>query len=281
MAGQADRRTALVTGANSGVGLELAKRLLGEGWEVAALIRSGIPAGEPGLEQARAEGRLRVYTADLSDFASMRRTLHEISMRETLIDVLFNNAAISLGGLKSSPQGRDLHFEVNTVAPFITLMELKPLLARGALKTVVNTSSNALLFVKQFDLELLERPRAYKPLSGPYGASKLGLSLWSQQIAPGLLAEGIEIRSVNPGANKTKMTAGPGMPKWLIPLRNLFFSHPSVGAARVYDVALGPWRGKTGVFVDGGKATPFKFGQLAPRVLERVHTIYAGEFLRS
>ncbi|HEU4324517.1 MAG TPA: SDR family NAD(P)-dependent oxidoreductase [Roseiflexaceae bacterium] len=276
---KAHPRTALVTGANSGVGLELTKRLLGEGWEVGALIRSDFPADELGLAQARTEGRLRVYTADLGDFASLRRALGEVQAREAVIDVLFNNAAAAVNGLKNSPQGREMHFEVNTVAPYITLMELKPLLARGTLRTVVNTSSNALLFVKQFDLELLERPRVYKPLSGPYGASKLGLSLWSQQLAPALLAEGIEIRSVNPGGNKTKMTAGPGMPKWLVPIRNLFFSHPSVGAGRIYDVALGTWRGKTGVFVDGGRATPFKFGQYGPSLLQRVHAIYQSEFL--
>ena len=273
-------RTAFVSGANSGVGLELTKRLLDEGWEVIALIRSDFPTDEPLLAPAQAEGQLRVYRADLSDFKSLRGALQEINAREAKIDVLFNNAAAALGGIRQSPQGREMHFEVNTVVPYIIAMELKPLLAKGALKTIVNTSSNALLYVKQFDLELLEHPQQYTPITGPYAASKLGLSLWSRELAPALQAEGIEIRSVNPGANKTKMSAGEGMPKWLALLRPFIFSHPRVGAARVYDVAVGPWRGKSGVFVHSGKATPFKFTQHAPQVLGRVDAIYQQEFGR-
>jgi NAD(P)-dependent dehydrogenase (short-subunit alcohol dehydrogenase family) len=278
MAERATGRTALVSGANSGVGLELTKRLLSEDWDVIALIRSDFPAGEPQIAPAQAEGRLRVYRADLSDFKSLRGALEEIKASEAKLDVLFNNAAAALPGIRHSPQGREMHFEVNTVVPYIIAMELKPLLAKGDLKTIVNTSSNAMLYVRQFDLDLLEHPKQFKPITGPYAASKLGLSLWTQELAPALQAEGFEIRSVNPGANKTKMSGGEAMPKWL-GLLQPFFPHPSAGAARVYDVAVGPWRGKSGVFVHSGKATPFKFTQQGPQVLKRVAAIYQREFL--
>jgi len=271
--------TALITGANSGVGLELTKRLLGQGWDVIALIRSDFDGGEPTIDAARAAGRLRVHSADLSDFTQLKRALLAIKAGESRIDVLFNNAGAAIGGITSSPQGREMHYEVNTVVPYIITMELKPLLAQGDLKTIVNTSSNALLLVKAFDLDLLERPTAYKPLSGPYGASKLGLSLWSQALAPALQAEGIEIRSVNPGGNKTKMTHSAHFPLWLRPIRALFFSHPSKGAALVDDAARGAWRGTTGVFINRGRATPTRFAQHGPAVLSKVQAIYRHEFL--
>ncbi|HYF62997.1 MAG TPA: SDR family NAD(P)-dependent oxidoreductase [Herpetosiphonaceae bacterium] len=271
--------TALITGANSGVGFELTKHLLGQGWDVIALIRSDFPGGEPAVGAARAAGRLRVYTADLSDFAQLKRALQAIKANESRLDVLFNNAGAAIGGIASSPQGREMHYEVNTVVPYIIAMELKPLLVRGELKTIVNTSSNALLLLKAFDLDLLERPTAYKPLSGPYGASKLGLSLWTQALAPALRAEGIEIRSVNPGGNKTKMTNSAHFPLWLRPIRALFFSHPSKGAALIDDVARGSWRGTTGVFVNRGRATPTRFVQHGPAVLDKVRAIYQREFL--
>ncbi len=235
--------TAFVSGANSGVGFELTKRLLDEGWDVITLIRSDFADGEPLIARARKEGRLRVYHADLSDYESLHSALQAITAREGWIDALFNNAAAAIGGIHFSPQGREMHFEVNTVVPYIILKTLQPLLEKGTLKTVVNTSSNALLMVKRFDLETLEHPAVYKPISGPYGASKLGLSLWTQALAPTLVADAIEIRSVNPGANKTKMTNSAHFPKWMVPIRQLFFSHPRVGAARLYDVALGPFRG--------------------------------------
>jgi NAD(P)-dependent dehydrogenase (short-subunit alcohol dehydrogenase family) len=270
--------TALITGASSGLGLELTKRLLVEGWDVIALIRSPF-AAEPDITQARTAGKLRVYTANLSDFASLKQALEQIKDCEDRVDVLFNNAAAAVGGIQLSPQGRELHYEVNTVVPYIIMMELKPLLANGALKTVLNTSSNALLTVSQFSLQRLEHPPVYKPITGPYGASKLALSLWSQAVAPALLAEGIEIRTANPGGNKTKMTRSAHFPKWLVPIRQLFFAHPRVGAGRLYDVAVGRWRGQTGVFVNRGKVRPFRFGEYGPGVLDLVAAIYQREYL--
>lgn len=273
------QRTALISGANSGIGYELTKRLLQEDWNVIALIRSDFADTDSQIVRALAQQQLRVYKADLSDYTSLQHALHEINQCEPQIDVLFNNAAAAISGIRHSPQGREMHFEVNTVVPYIVLMELKPLLLKGDLKTVVNISSNALLFVKQFDLETLQHPTRYIPLSGPYGASKLGLSLWTQALAPQLLAEGIEIRSVNPGGNKTKMTERTSMPKWLLLIRHLFFSHPSVGAGRVYDAAFGRWRGTTGIFINNGKATPFKFSGQGRAVLEAVNQIYQEAFL--
>lgn len=269
--------TALVTGANSGVGFELTKRLLGDGWNVIALIRSPFSTDEPLIMRTRADNRLRVYQADLSDFGSLKHALQEINAREEQIDVLFNNAGAAVNGIHASPQGREMHFEVNTVVPYIIVMELKSLLEKGTLKTIVNTSSNALLFVRQFNFDILEHPRAYKPIVGPYGASKLALSLWTQTLAPALLADGIEIRSVNPGANKTKMTSRADFPKWMVPMRYLFFSHPSVGAARLYDVAVGAWRGTIGIFVNN-KARSLPFADQGPAVLEHVNAIYEREF---
>lgn len=276
---QSTGTTALVTGANSGVGLELTKRLLTEHWAVIALVRSDFPANEPMIMHAQANGQLRVYKADVSDFVSLNHALHAIREREDRVDLLFNNAGTATDGIQQSPQGRELHFEVNTVVPYILAMTVHPLLAKGTLKTIINTSSNALLYVKHFDLNVLEHPPTYRPLTGPYGASKLGLSLWTQALAPMLAADGMEIRSVNPGGNKTKMTGGATAPMWMRLLHALFFSPPSVGAARIYDVALGAWRGKTGIFVHNGKATPVPFAQHGPTVLTKVQAIYEQEFL--
>lgn len=252
------QKVALITGANSGVGLELTKKMLSEGWQVAALIRSDFARDEAIIAQAIASKQLRTYTADLSDFTELRNALDEIKQRETHIDVLFNNAGISLGQMRDSRQGREIHFEVNTVAPYIILMELKALILQGSLKLVVNTSSNALLFLKQFDVNSLEKPVTFKKLFGPYATSKLALSLWTQEIAASLLEEGIQIRSVCPGANKTAMTKSGGMPLFLIPIRNLFFSHPSHGASRLYDAAFGKSADLNGVFLNKGKITPLR-----------------------
>ncbi|GAB2796405.1 hypothetical protein GCM10027275_47160 [Rhabdobacter roseus] len=267
--------TALITGANSGIGLELTKRLLQEGWHVRALIRSDFPATESTLAQALATGQLRTYRADLSQLGALKAVLKQIIEKEEKIDVLFNNAAVSLEYLKPSPQKRDLHFEVNALVPYLILRELKPLLLKGTLKTVVNTSSNALLMAKKFNPQTLQYPTTFRKITGIYGESKLALSLWTSALAPSLRAEGITIRSVCPGGNKTPMTGGKGMPGWLLLVRHLFFSHPRVGAGKLYAAAFDA---PTGAFINKGKATPLPFAHHAPEVLAMVEEIYQNEY---
>src|SRR5579859_5256153 len=130
--------TALITGANSGIGLALTRRLLHEGWTGITLIRSAFADDDAVITRAREQGRLRIYRADLSDEASLKQALDAITAHEQRIDVLFNNAAAALGSIQLSPQGREMHFEVNTVVPYIIARTLQPLIARSSLKTIVN-----------------------------------------------------------------------------------------------------------------------------------------------
>jgi NAD(P)-dependent dehydrogenase (short-subunit alcohol dehydrogenase family) len=272
--------TALITGASHGIGLELTRKLLSEGWQVMALNRSGFPAEDRQIRDAIANGWLREYrVADLADFADLRRALEEIKRKERSIDIVFNNAGGSFPELSYSQQGREKHYELMTVVPYIIVMELKELLKNASLKTIINTSSSALNYVKEFSIDRLEHPKTFRKLVGPYAASKLALSLWTQAIAPQLAQEGIMIRSVDPGSNNTlrkgKKSGLPLMVKWLM---KLFFSPPTHGANRLYEGALGEHRNETGVFLLKGHVAGLKFQDQAQNVLDRVNAIYRNEF---
>ncbi|AJY74982.1 SDR family NAD(P)-dependent oxidoreductase [Paenibacillus beijingensis] len=272
---------ALVTGASAGIGLELTRKLLSEDWQVVALNRSDFPADDMRIQKAVMNGWLRIYkTADLTDYASLRRTLEEIKDKEQRIDILFNNAGGSFSELSYSKQGREKHYELLTVVPYIILMELKELLKNGGLKTVVNTSSSALNYVKEFNIEILERPKTFRKLLGPYATSKLALSLWTQAIAPQLAKEGIKIRSVDPGGNNTlRKGKKSGLPIVVTLLMKLFFSPPTHGASQLYEGALGEHRNETGVFLLKGQTAELKFNDQSRDVLERINAIYEHEFL--
>ncbi|SFB49454.1 NAD(P)-dependent dehydrogenase, short-chain alcohol dehydrogenase family [Cohnella sp. OV330] len=272
---------ALVTGANAGIGLALTKKLLAERWQVAAVIRSGFPADDPDIREAVRHGWLRIYqTADLADFAGLRQVLEEIKAKERRIDILFNNAGGSFPELSYSAQGREKHYELMTVAPYIILMELMESLKNGRLKTVINTSSAAFKYTKTLSIDILERPKTFRKLLGPYAASKLALSLWTQTAAPQLLKEGIRIRSVDPGGNNTlRKGKESGLPIVVKALMKLFFSPPSQGAERLYEGALGEHRMGTGVYLEKGRITELKHQDQAESVLERMRSIYEREFL--
>ncbi|SDE66143.1 NAD(P)-dependent dehydrogenase, short-chain alcohol dehydrogenase family [Fontibacillus panacisegetis] len=273
---------AVITGASAGIGLELTRKLLSEGWHVVALNRSDYPTDDIRIQEAVMNGWLRIYkTADLADYASLRRALEEIKDKEQRIDILFNNAGGSFPELSYSKQGREKHYELLTVVPYIILMELKELIKSGRLKTVINTSSSALKFTKEFNIEILERPKTFRKLLGPYATSKLALSLWTQAIASQLDKDNIKIRSVDPGGNNTiRKGKKSGLPILVEMLMKLFFSPPTHGAGKLYEGALGEHRNDTGVFLVNGQVAEIKFKDQAQNVLDRINMIYEHEFLQ-
>ncbi|WP_334072635.1 SDR family NAD(P)-dependent oxidoreductase [Paenibacillus sp. A14] len=272
---------ALITGASQGIGLALARKLLSQNWQVLTLNRSDFPADDMLMQNALKNGQLRTYKVkDLTDYGSLRHALEEIKSKERRIDILFNNAGGGLSELRYSKQGREMHYELLTVVPYIVLMELKELLTNGSLKTVINTSSQVFRFTKEFSIENLEHPKTFRKMYGPYATSKLALSLWTQAVAPQLAKEGIKIRSVDPGINNTLrkgkdsgLTASFGL------FMKLFASPPTHGANLLFEGALGKNRNETGVFLLKDRVADLKFTEHAERVLDRISDIYSREFL--
>ncbi|WP_099517255.1 SDR family NAD(P)-dependent oxidoreductase [Paenibacillus sp. BIHB 4019] len=277
---QIDVQTALITGANNGIGLALTRRLLGEGWQVAALIRSDFLEDDEEIQAALRKGQLRIYKADLADFASLKLGLKQIKAAEAKLDVLFNNAGGSFSELSMTKQGREQHFDLQTVAPYAVFMELKELLKKGSYKTIVNTSTSSFKTLKKFNAQTLERPTEFKKLFGPYSTSKLALSLWTKELAPALAAEGLRIISVDPGGNNTiRKGKSSGLPFYIKPIMKLFFSHPSKGASLLYEAAVSKQKlAAPGSYLVNGKASELKFADQSAKVLNLVSSIYEREF---
>jgi len=274
-----EEKIALITGASHGIGLALTRRLLAEGWQVAVLIRSAMPEADSLIRDSLHSGRLRTYQAELTDFASIRQAVERIRAAETKLDVLFNNAGGSFPELRYSKQGRELHYELHAVAPYILVMELKELLMRGMHRTVVNTSSNVVKMVKQLSLTELERPSSFRKLLGPYATSKLALSLWTQEAAAALAQDGIAIRSADPGGNNTiRPGQSSGLPFYVKPLMKLFFPGPEHGASLLYDAAFGAHGGKSGSFLLKNRETGLKFAEQGPAILASIRAIYETEY---
>ncbi|OPH48133.1 short-chain dehydrogenase [Paenibacillus ferrarius] len=272
---------ALITGASNGIGLALTRKLLSESWQVVALNRSNFPADDMFIHNVLKNGRLRAYkVTDLADYGSLRRSLEEIKGKEQQIDILFNNAGGGLSELSYSKQGREKHYDLLTVVPYIIMMELKELLKNGRLKTVINTSSQVFRFTKEFTIENLEHPKTFSKMYGPYATSKLALSLWTQAVAPQLAKDDIKIRSVDPGINNTlRKGKDSGLTPGFELFMKFFASPPTHGANRLYEGALGKHCNETGVFLLKDRVADLKFTEYAQRVLDKISDIYSREFL--
>lgn len=273
------KKVALVTGANSGIGLELTKKLIENGWEVVALIRSGFPEEELKLQQKIRQRDIRIYRTDLSDFKKLKYSLEQIKEQEPKLDALFNNAGGSFPELLFSPQGRELHYEVQTVVPYIITMELVELLKKGSPGMVIQTSSDALRYRKTFEPKELAKPKKFQKLTGPYTSTKLAITLWTHALAPELKKEGITMVSVDPGNNNTmRKGRNGGLPLLIQPFIRLFGPHPSVGAGRLY-AGLERSPEEAGLYFSKGKPAEYKFKQHASQVLFQVRNVYEKEFI--
>ncbi|KAB2331326.1 SDR family NAD(P)-dependent oxidoreductase [Bacillus mesophilum] len=276
---QIKSKTALVTGANSGIGLELTKKLLKNGWQVAALIRSDFPEEDLELQERIRLKDIRIYRCDLSDFKQLKLALRQIKEKEPKLDALFNNAGGSFAELSFSPQGRELHYEIQTVVPFIITMEFLDLLKRGNPAIVIQTSTNAFKFKQSFVPEELAKPEKFQKLIGPYATSKLAVTLWTYALAPELKQENVTLISIDPGNNNTmRKGRNGGLPLIIQPFIQLFGPHPSTGADRLYaGLKISP--DQAGVYISNKKPASFKFKQHAATVLSQVKTIYENEYI--
>lgn len=279
-------RLAVITGAVTGIGASLAELLVSQGWNLVLLNRSRQRTA-PLLEQLRAingEAKVEVIETDLSDHAALHASAAQITEQYESVDALFNNAGVLREDLVVSATGNEMHFEINTIAPYLLTHAL-----RGALKSaagsrghsvVVTPSTAAVKSVKRFDIENL-RKGTKGGLLGAYAQSKLAWAVLNAHLAESFREDGIELFAVDPGINRTGMTANSGVP---LPIRLLwrFLPKPAAGAKRQAAVLGDEWRGRSGSLIIGGKIKAIPADYMTDQsVSELLATMRAAESTQS
>ena len=121
-------RVALVTGANSGLGLETAKALLNKGARVIMACRS-LPKGEDVRQvilESNDSTKLDLIELDLADLASVRRAAEQVESQYSGVDLLINNAGVMATPKTLSKQGLELQFAVNHLGHMALTLKLLP-----------------------------------------------------------------------------------------------------------------------------------------------------------
>ena len=180
----------LITGSTDGIGLEAARKLSAKGHTV--LLHGRNPAKLDATKQTLG-GDLEGYVADLSRLADVEVLAKSVTATHRKIDVLINNAGVFKTPEPITPDGLDVRFVVNTLAPYVLTQRLLP--SMDASGRVINLSSAA------------QAPVNLKALAGQarlsdmeaYAQSKLALTIWSQELAK-KLPDGPIIVAVNPGS---------------------------------------------------------------------------------
>jgi NAD(P)-dependent dehydrogenase (short-subunit alcohol dehydrogenase family) len=189
-----------------------------------------------------------VVQADLSDNDSIKSAAKQLNELGH-IDLFYNNAGVLLGERQDSKDGIEMSAQVHTIAPYLFGRLLSPSLA-GA--TVLTVCTNGIMHAKPLKVSELGDPPTFKKLMGPYVQTKLATAALMGAFAREYPRTAFI--SAEPGSVKTPMTAGAGMPTWLRPIRNLFFSSPDKAARRLQDAATRPdIKELSGAFILKGK----------------------------
>ncbi|MEV8377190.1 SDR family NAD(P)-dependent oxidoreductase [Kribbella sp. NPDC056861] len=189
---------ALITGANSGIGVETARALAAAGAEVVLAVRN-VASGK---EIAATIENAQVAELELADLASVRAF---VAGWDGPLDILVNNAGImATPELTRTPEGRELQFAVNFLGHFALTTGLHAALARSGGARIVSLSSNAHLMSPPVfdDLDWVYRP--YSPI-GAYGDSKTATVLLAVEATRRWSSDGIVANAVNPGAIATRL----------------------------------------------------------------------------
>ena len=221
-------RTIIVTGATSGIGLATATALAEAGAHVVLAVRD---TAKGARVAAALRGDTEVRELDLADLASVRAFA---AGWDSPVDVLVNNAGVSVPDRRLSADGFELQLATNHLGPFA----LTNLLLPHVTGRVVTLSSQAERAAR-FDLDDLARRQTRYQEFGVYADTKLANLLFSAELQRRLDAAGSPVRAMaaHPGFVRTNIGAQGGvLTRWST---RLLAQSPEDGALPVLYAALG------------------------------------------
>ena len=191
-----ERRTALVTGANRGIGLEVCRQLARQGHDVILTARDGAKA-KAAAARLRADGSVAPAVLDVTDARTIELVARELASRGVRVDIVVNNAAVlvgeSRGVLETTDDDLRATFETNVFGAVAVCRAFLPGMIARRFGRVVNVSSQA---------GQLTSMGTYAPA---YSMSKSALNAFTRQLAAATRGKGILVNSACPGWVRTDM----------------------------------------------------------------------------
>lgn len=190
------QKTILITGATDGIGLETARMLVSMGHRVLLHGRNPTKLAKVDAELSESSDNATVenYVADLSRMGDVEAFAKSVAEKHERLDVLINNAGVFSTPEPVIPDGLDIRFVVNTIAPYLLTQRLLPLIGESG--RVINLSSAAQAPVK---LRALNGQTRLSD-NAAYAQSKLAITMWSRHLAHLLKDKGPVFIAVNPGS---------------------------------------------------------------------------------
>jgi WW domain-containing oxidoreductase len=187
----------LVTGCNTGLGLETMNAFAANGATVIGLARS-IQAAT--MSCAQASPICIPVACDLTDLESVAAAVRTIGDMAAPLDTIVANAGVANLPSLDTRYGIEMHFLANHIGHFALVNGVADLLRDNSARVVIVSSSGA--------IEHAPLGRRFYDPSTFYGQSKLANALYAKELARRLSSRGIAVNSVDPGAARTRINKG-------------------------------------------------------------------------
>ena len=255
-------RVALITGANTGIGLVTARELAARGAHVFIACRS-LKRAQRAIDEIReaAENpKVTFLELDLADLDSVRACAAVFLAHDLPLHLLINNAGLA-GAKGLTKSGFELAFGTNHLGPFLLTQLLLDRIKLSAPARIVTVASRAHIRVSGIDFDAVTKPTISKAGLPEYGVSKLANVLFSAELARRLAGTGVTTYSLHPGVVASDVWRE--LPQPFRALAKLFMISVEEGAATTLYCATSPdVSNETGLYYDKCRVKePSKVGQ--------------------
>lgn len=203
-------RVAVVTGANSGLGLETARELARKGAHVVMAARNleKAAAAEHDILAEIPGASLEVRRLDLGSLDSVKTFATDVVNAHDRIDILVNNAGVMATPRQETADGFELQFGTNHLGHFALTAQLMPALLRSDAGRVVTVTSTGRHFLAKLNVDDPHLTEGYNPWRA-YGQSKRANSHFALELDRRLRAAGAAVESLvaHPGYSNTNLQA--------------------------------------------------------------------------
>ena len=241
-----EKKIAIVTGANSGMGLATVEALSDKGFTVIMLCRNEERGRDAITRITREKARdLDLMICDLGDYASIRDFARRVKEKYPHIDVLVNNAGFISLDRQETKEGMERQFGINHLGHFLLTMQLLDLMIPGSRIVVVASGAHKVGKIHFDDINLRKGYNVVKA----YSQSKLANVLFTRELARRLKQRRISVNCCHPGAVATNIGIDreTGFGKTVTGLLAPFFQTPAEGArTAIYLAADEAVKNKTG-----------------------------------
>ncbi|GMR40884.1 hypothetical protein PMAYCL1PPCAC_11079 [Pristionchus mayeri] len=212
-------KVAIVTGGNTGIGLETVRELNRRGAKVYMLCRSeqrAAAAKEELVKSGCDSSRLIYVNLDLGSKENIRKCAEELKQLESHIDILINNAGVMMDRFERTKDGHEMTWGTNHLGPLLLTAILLPLVEKAEDGRIVNVSSIAHYRSPPLDLERIDDEDQFDSglMRLTYSKSKLANVMHARELTRRLRAKGnttVTVNSLHPGVIATEIFRDQGI----------------------------------------------------------------------